>query len=243
MKSAVLHEAFLRIDDGLVSEAEYGRFNAKRKTLSLVTRISAVAACAAIIIASIAAIRTGKSPIGSSADDPHWLEWHVITDSPQEALTIFGDELLINGFSSTETNIRYLQFSLELPEDRSGSVADRSTWVSFSEWADFGKNKGNMSLDAYFDNNDERHTAFIESLKQEDGREIRIQDIDIRYTVVYSPVYENSPAVLLATFNYKGTCFDFVYQYAVQRNALSAEQREAEINKGLSVIADILERG
>ena len=117
MKAAVLHEAFSKIDDRLIMEAENGTFNEeirKQKTF-LIKRIIAVAACVFIVVTVFMlkdTVMKGKYPYfgGPMGDESQYL-----LDSNIAGSTMSGEEIVsfINEYdaSSIDDAFVYLNSS------------------------------------------------------------------------------------------------------------------------------------
>jgi len=168
--------------------------------------IAAVVAFLAVICAVCMRLSSAKP-----GEDPHWRDWHIMTGSTDEAIRLFGDNLLLARYGDISDGCDSITYSLELVDDGS-TIENRDKWVMLDATS-FGKGCL-FSMHIYFDPldsriDDARSVIMGNDVMQADA--IFINGTQVDYALEENRSKPGAANSLLTMFEYNGNvyCFDY----------------------------------
>jgi hypothetical protein len=91
-------------------------------------RILTAAVCLVVIAVAVFLLMKSKEHF---AEDPYWFDTHIETKSAEQAVELFGNDLLLDHLGSVDAGIMPdTKFVLELKQD--GQIGSRETWSSLA---------------------------------------------------------------------------------------------------------------
>jgi len=207
MTRSLLHRAVALIDDDLIAESAGIAKPARKRRIW--PRIAAIAACIAVVACLVPTIRDF---FGANSEDPNWYKTHTYAYSVEDAVEMFGDDLLLDRLVlEDDYSAPYVEFILEHAE---GGLTDKQTWRELSVSVNYGgdrfsEHEDHIDLNIFFDPDDPSLDGTDEypgyRSRFEDGSTItEINGVTVRYGEYSS---SNFAYAFAAEFEYDGKIY------------------------------------
>lgn len=185
MNSGLLFHAVGLIDDDLIAES----VNVKRLLINrfALKKIAYAAACIVLIIVLMPSI---LNLFSARTEDPNWYKTHSHAYSVDEAISKFGEGLLLDKLVLTvDYPVPYVEYILEHTEG--GGVKDRQSWKHLTASVNYGgkrfsESKDHIDLDIFFNEDDplldgSDEYPGLRSVFKGDSKTTKINGVTVRY--------------------------------------------------------------
>lgn len=221
MNSVLLYRAVGLIDDDLIAESA----NVTRTLINrfVLKRIAYAAACIVLIIVLTPSI---LNLFSARTEDPNWYKTHSHAYSVDEAISKFGEDLLLDKLVLTVDHpVPYVEYILEHAEG--GGVKDRQSWKHLTASVNYGgkrfsESEDHIDLDIFFNKDDplldgSDEYPGLRSVFKGDSKTTKINDVTVRYRELSTTKFKYA---FVAEFNYNESIY-FLQTYSKENEVLS----------------------